>query len=71
MKCAFAEKFRLHPEFTLEIEMMIAEKDMVAVYLKNIDSTGITNCHVVDIYRLEHGMLAEHWGVLQPCNSLK
>ena len=47
--------------------MMIAEKDMVAVYLKNVDPEGNTKCRVVDIYRLEDGKLAEHWDVLQPC----
>ena len=40
---------------------------MAAVYLKNIDRDGNTNCRVVDIYRFEDGMLAEHWDVLQSC----
>lgn len=68
LKRAFAEKFQLHPEFSLQIQMMIAEKDMAAVYLKNVDTLGNTKCRVVDIYRLEDGMLAEHWDVLQPCD---
>lgn len=67
LKSAFAEKFIEHPEFALSIQMLIAEKDMVAVYLKNIAPDGSTRCRVVDIYRLEDGMLAEHWDVLQPC----
>ena len=67
LKSAFAEKFREHPEFRLDIQMLIAENDMVAVYLKNIGADGETKCRVVDIYRLEDGMLAEHWDVLQPC----
>lgn len=67
LKAAFAEKFKAHPEFRLNIQMLIAEQDMVAVYLKNVDSEGNTKCRVVDIYRLENGMLAEHWDVLQPC----
>lgn len=68
LKRAFAEKFQLHPEFALRIQMLIAEKDMVAVYLKSIDTEGNTLTRVVDIYRLEDGMLAEHWDVLQPCD---
>ena len=64
---AFGEKFAEHPEFRLNIQMMIAEKDKIAVYLKNVDPQGNTKCRVVDIYRLEDGMLAEHWDVLQPC----
>ena len=45
---------------------MIAEGDMVAVYLKNTGPDGRTKARVVDIYRIEGGMLAEHWDVLQP-----
>lgn len=67
LKAAFADKFVEHPEFRLDIQMLIAEKDMVAVYLKNIGKDGSTQCRVVDIYRLQDGMLAEHWDVLQPC----
>lgn len=67
LKRAFEEKFKEHPEFCLNIQMMIAEGDMVAVYLKNVGKDGSTRCRVVDIYRLENGMLAEHWDVLQPC----
>lgn len=63
---AFAEKFKHDPDFHLDIEMMIAEGDMVAVYLKNTDASGRTKARVVDIYRLEDHMLAEHWDVLQP-----
>lgn len=67
LKAAFAEKFKANPDFRLNIQMLIAEQDMVAVYLKNVDPEGNTKCRVVDIYRLVDGMLAEHWDVLQPC----
>ena len=69
LKKAFAQKFEEHPEFRLDIQMLIAEGDLVAVYLKNIGADGSTKCRVVDIYRLEDGMLAEHWDVLQPCEG--
>ena len=68
LKTAFAQKFIEHPEFALDIKMLIAEGNMIAVYLKNVDPQGNTRCRVVDIYRLEDGMLAEHWDVLQPCD---
>lgn len=67
LKDAFRDKFKEHPEFCLHIQMLIADDDMVAVYLKNIAPDGTTNARVVDIYRLEDGKLAEHWDVLQPC----
>ena len=66
LKNAFADKFKAHPEFCLNIKFMIEENDMVAVYLKNVDPQGNTRCRVVDIYRLVDGKLAEHWDVLQP-----
>lgn len=67
LKRAFAEKFQANPDFRLEIIMLIAEADKVAVYLKNVDAAGNTRARVVDIYRIEDGMLAEHWDVLMPC----
>lgn len=67
LKNAFVDKFAVNPTFRLEISMMIAEDDMVAVYLKNVDTKENTKCRVVDIYRLVDGKLAEHWDVLQPC----
>ncbi|SCP98475.1 nuclear transport factor 2 family protein [Anaerobium acetethylicum] len=66
LKEGFAKKFESDPTFRLEIKMMIAEDDMVAVYLKNVDPEGNTKCRVVDIYRIQDGQLAEHWDVLQP-----
>ena len=67
LKQAFAEKFQKEPTFHLNIVRIIAEGDMAAVYLKNVDPEGNTKCRVVDIYRLQDGKLAEHWDVLQPC----
>lgn len=63
---AFAEKFISDPTFHLDVRMLIAEDDMVVVYLKNTDPQGNTRCRVVDIYRMEDGQLAEHWDVLMP-----
>lgn len=42
LKSAFANKFATDPAFHLKIAMMIEENDLVAVYLKNIDSEGNT-----------------------------
>lgn len=64
---AFADKFVQEPTFHLNIEKMISEDDMIAVYVKNVDPDGNTKCRVVDMYRIENGKLAEHWDVLQPC----
>jgi len=63
---AFRQKFIHDPAFRLDIKFIIEENDMVAVYLKNVSPEGSTKCRVIDIYRIENGMLAEHWDVLQP-----
>jgi len=65
----FREKFLREPDFFLQIEKIIAEDNMVAVYIKNVGKDGKTKCRVVDIYRIENGMLTEHWDVLQPCDN--
>ncbi len=65
---AFGEKFQKNPDFHLHVQFMIAEGDKVAVYLKTKGRSGKTRGRVVDIYRLEDGMLAEHWDVLQPAD---
>ncbi len=62
---AFAEKFAAHPEFRLEVQMVISEGDMVAVYHHSMGADGTAQTKIVDWYRLEDGRLAEHWDVLQ------
>lgn len=63
----FEQKFISEPTFHLEIQKIISEGDMVAVYIKNVDPQGRTKCRLFDMYRIEDGKLAEHWDVLQPC----
>lgn len=63
---AFRQKFILQPDFKLVIVKIIAEHDMAAVYLKNVDESGNIRCRVVDMYRIQDGKLAEHWDVVQP-----
>lgn len=63
----FRQKFITEPTFHLEIKMMIEEDDRIMVYLKNVDPEGKTKARVIDIYRLEDGMLAEHWDVVVAC----
>ena len=58
----FCERFfRLHPR--MEIVRMIAEGDFVVVFFKCTVDGGVNK--VCDIYRLEDGMLAEHWDVVE------
>lgn len=63
---AFEERFRVDPVFHLELQRIITDGEYAAVYIKNVGADGKTKIRLVDIYRLEDGMLAEHWDVLQP-----
>lgn len=58
----FAEKFlALKPH--MEIIKIGEDGDMVYVFFKCTLANGILN-KVCDIYRLEDGMLAEHWDIV-------
>ena len=58
----FCEKFfQLHPR--MEICRMVEEDDIVMVFFKCTVDAGVNK--VCDIYRLQDGLLAEHWDVVQ------
>lgn len=59
------EALRDMPEgLTYEIGMVIAEGDLVAIHGR-YSGWGPTPLIVVDIYRVENGLIAEHWDVGQ------
>lgn len=47
-----------------EIILCVAEDDIVVVFMEVTFADG-SAARVTDIYRLENGMLAEHWDCLQ------
>ncbi|MBR1659828.1 MAG: nuclear transport factor 2 family protein [Oscillospiraceae bacterium] len=53
--------FALHPH--MEIIHIVEEGDMVMVFFKCTVDLGVNK--VCDIYRLQDGLLAEHWDVVQ------
>ena len=53
--------FSLHPH--MEIIRIIEEGDFVVVFFKCTVDMGVNK--VCDIYRLQDGLLAEHWDVVQ------
>ena len=58
----FCERFfAAHPK--MEIVHMVEEGDLVMVFFKCTVDFGVNK--VCDIYRMENGMLAEHWDVVQ------
>ncbi len=51
-----------------EIVRVIAEKDLVVLHLKD-NTYGGNGSAVIDIFRLENGMIVEHWDVIQDIPS--
>ncbi len=55
---------RLFPDLHRTIEHIVAEDDLVAVFLSST-TTGMTPVpEVVELFRIENGMIVEHWDVI-------
>ncbi len=59
-------KSRLRIQSTLEIRHMMAEDDLVFVH-SNTRMAGVVTLdfEAMDLFRVQDGMLAEHWDVIQ------
>jgi predicted SnoaL-like aldol condensation-catalyzing enzyme len=58
--------FKDNPQATATIKRVIAENNLVVVHShwkRNAEDRGSA---VMDIFRVEHGKIVEHWDVLQP-----
>jgi predicted SnoaL-like aldol condensation-catalyzing enzyme len=53
------------PDFRFDFKRFIAEGDLVVVHSHLVPSKGARGTAVMDIFRLEHGKIVEHWDVLQ------
>ncbi|HEY6452291.1 MAG TPA: nuclear transport factor 2 family protein [Steroidobacteraceae bacterium] len=58
--------FAQHPDIKYSIKRIIAEGDLVAVHSHGIFTAGDPGLAVVDILRVEHCKVVEHWDVAQP-----
>lgn len=63
---AFRQKFAAVPTFHLDIKRIIIEDDMAAVHIHANGMPGGNEAVVVDFYRFQDGLLAEHWDCLMP-----
>jgi len=63
---AFLEPFfQSHPDIKYSIKRIIAEGNLVAVHSHAIFNPGERGLAVVDILRVDHCKIAEHWDVVQ------
>jgi len=64
---AFLEPFfRDHPDANYSIKRIIADGNLVVVHSHAKFTAGDRGLAVVDILRVEHCKIAEHWDVAQP-----
>jgi predicted SnoaL-like aldol condensation-catalyzing enzyme len=64
---AFLEPFfQGHPDAVYSIKRIIADGNLVAVHSHAKFAAGERGLAVVDILRVEHCKIAEHWDVAQP-----
>jgi predicted SnoaL-like aldol condensation-catalyzing enzyme len=64
---AFLEPFfKSHPQASYSIKRIIADGDLVAVHSHAVFKPGDRGLAIVDILRVDHCKIAEHWDVAQP-----
>ncbi|MCR8718248.1 ester cyclase [Pseudomonas syringae] len=62
----FTEFYRTHPDARSEVVRSAAQGDLVYMHLHSRpDSTSRGNA-IVNVFRVEHGQITEHWDVIQP-----
>ncbi|RKF17572.1 hypothetical protein D6851_16620 [Altericroceibacterium spongiae] len=57
---------RDHPQSVHDVKRMMVDGDMVMVHYHARRWPGDRGWIAVDIYRIENGLIAEHWDVVQP-----
>lgn len=54
------------PKLDADIKRIFAEGDYVIGHVHGVRVPGQPGSAIVDIFRLEHGKIVEHWDVMQP-----
>jgi predicted SnoaL-like aldol condensation-catalyzing enzyme len=65
---AFIEGFAayiLSSDYSCEIKRVIAEGDLVSIHNHCKENEAATGAAIVDIFRVENGLIVEHWDVEQ------
>jgi predicted SnoaL-like aldol condensation-catalyzing enzyme len=58
-----AEKF---PNLKISIKRLLAEGDFVTSHIHGVRVPGQRGTAIMDLFRLEDGLIVEHWDVIQP-----
>ena len=58
-----------YPNAVHNVKRMIAEGDLVMAHVHIIFEPGTPGIAAVDIFRIENGLIAEHWDVAQPIST--
>ena len=67
---AFARRLERNPDKTISIKRAAVNGDLVWIHLHSQRFAGDQEGHdVVNIFRMENGRFAAHWGVVQPVPS--
>jgi predicted SnoaL-like aldol condensation-catalyzing enzyme len=61
---------KTYPEAKGEIKRVIAEGDYVFLHVHEVLKPGTKGMAVAEIFRLDHGKVAEHWDVTQDVSEV-
>ena len=62
----FKHVFAMFPNFHVDIKHIVSDGDMLVLHGYGVTDPGKIEVLVADTYRIENGMLTEHWGTIQP-----
>jgi predicted SnoaL-like aldol condensation-catalyzing enzyme len=62
----YLEPMFSRPEARFDIKRILVDGDLAAVHLHGRPNEDEPGGAVVDLFRLENGLIVEHWDVLQP-----
>ena len=62
----FTERFKANPEARSTIVRSAADGDLVFLHVHSTSNSQDRGNAIVDIFRVDHGKIAEHWDVIQP-----
>lgn len=65
----FEQYFRTHPTASSTIYRVIADGDLVVIHSHGKDDPQDVGKAIVDIFRVDHGKIVEHWDVMQPVTT--